>query len=280
MAGLAGLVRHTYQTRRFAQYCLLVGVTVVLMVPIFWLLVSSLKTNPEVMAYPIKLLPSQPRWLNYRNILSYPPFQASLLRTFGLGLSTAAITCVTCALAGYAFARNTGRASQNLFKVVIVLLMVPYIVTLIPQFVLYARLKLIDTYWPWYLAALGATNPLFIFLYRQFFLNFPRELEEAAEMDGATPAGIFFRIILPNSQPAVTTIFIFAFNAIWGDYLMPTMFLNDPSKMLGSFLSLGFGPQYPAVFMAATVLYILPVVILFLLIQKNIHKGFLFTGFR
>ncbi|MCX6038469.1 MAG: carbohydrate ABC transporter permease, partial [Chloroflexi bacterium] len=216
-----------------------------------------------VMAFPIKFIPSRPQWSNYLNILYYPPFSSALLRTFGLGITTAAITCVTSAMAGYAFARIGGKASRNLFKVVIVLLIVPYIVTLLPQFVLYARLKLVNTYWPWYLAALGATNPLYIFLYRQFFLGFP-----------------FFRVILPNAKPAIATIFIFAFNAIWGDYIMPTMFLNDPSKMLGSALAIGFGPRVPAIFLAATAIYIIPAVLLFLIIQKNIQKGFLFSGFR
>lgn len=272
--------RRAFKTKQFAHLCLVAVVAIAILLPIFWLLVSSLKTNNEVMAFPIKFIPSQPQWSNYWNILYYPPFSSALFRTFGLGITTAAITCVTSAMAGYAFARIGGKASRNLFKVVLILLIVPTIVTLLPQFVLYARLKLVNTYWPWYLAALGATNPLYIFLYRQFFLGFPKELEEAAEMDGATLAGIFFRVILPNAKPAIATIFIFAFNAIWGDYIMPTMFLNDPSKMLGSALAVGFGPRVPAIFLAATVIYIIPAILLFLFIQKNIQKGFLFSGFR
>jgi len=153
-------------------------------------------------------------------------------------------------------------------------------VMLLPQFVLYAKLKLVNTYWPWYLAALGATNPLYIFMYRQFFLGFPKELEEAAEMDGATPFGIFFRVFLPNAKPAMATIFIFAFNVVWGDYIMPTMFLNDPSQLLGTLLAYGFSPQYQTIFLAATVIYILPVLILFLLVQRNIQKSMIFSGLR
>jgi ABC-type glycerol-3-phosphate transport system permease component len=185
---------------------------------------------------------------------------------------------MTSAMAGYAFARLGGKGSKSLFTVVIILLIIPSIVVLLPQFILYARLKMINTYWPWYLAALGATNPLFIFMYRQFFLGFPRELEEAAEMDGASPFQIFFRIFLPNAKPAVATILIFAFNAVWGDYIMPTIFLNDPSRLLGSFMAPGFPPQYYPAFLAATVIYILPMILFFLLVQKNIRKVFLFTG--
>ena len=228
---------------------------VVILLPLVWLLISSLKTNREYTAYPLKIFPSQPQWSNYLGFLYYRPFISALLRTFGLGITTAVITCITSAMAGYAFARLGGRSNRNLFMVVIVLLIIPNIVTLLPQFVLYAKLKLVNTFWPWYLAALGATNPLYIFLYRQFFLGFPKELEEAAEIDGATPVRIFFWIFLPNAKPAIATIFIFAFNAIWGDYIMPTMFLNDPSRLLGTFMAPGGSPHYQTTFLAATVIY-------------------------
>lgn len=272
--------RRALKSGQFAYFCLVVVVAVVILLPLFWLLVSSLKTNEEYTAYPIKIFPSRPQWFNYLGILYYPPFISAVFRTFGLGITTVAITCITGAMAGYAFARIGGRSSRKLFMVVIVLLIVPNIVTLIPQFIVYAKLKLINTYWPWYLAALGATNPLYIFMYRQFFLGFPRELEEAAEMDGASPFQIFFKIFLPNAKPALATILIFAFNAVWGDYIMPTMYLNDPSHLLGSFMAPGFSPQYQTPFLAATVVYILSVVILFLLVQKNIQKGFIFSGLR
>ena len=272
--------RTALNSRQFAHFCLVAVVAVVILLPLFWLLISSLKTNGEYTAYPIKFFPSRPQWFNYLGILYYPPFISAILRTFGLGITTAAITCVISAMAGYAFARIGGRGSRHLFMTVIVLLILPNIVMLIPQFVLYAKLKLVNTYWPWYLAALGATNPLYIFMYRQFFLGFPRELEEAAEMDGASPFQIFFKIFLPNAKPAIATVLIFAFNAVWGDYIMPTIYLNDPSRLLGTFLAVGFGPQYRTIFLAATVIYILPVLFLFLLVQKNIQKGMLFSGLR
>jgi ABC-type glycerol-3-phosphate transport system permease component len=272
--------RRALNSRQLQLFCLVAVIAVVILLPLFWLLISSFKSAGEYTAYPIQFFPSRLRWSNYFGILFYPPFTFALLRTFGLGITTAVITCITSAMAGYAFARLGGRSNRKLFMVVIVLLILPNIVMLLPQFVLYAKLKLINTYWPWYLAALGATNPLYIFMYRQFFLGFPKELEEAAEMDGATPFGIFFRVFLPNAKPAMATIFIFAFNAVWGDYIMPTMFLNDPSKLLGTLLAYGFSPHYQTIFLAATVIYILPVFILFLLVQKNIQKSMIFSGLR
>ena len=270
-----------FRPRRLWHYCLLILVSLIILFPLFWLLVSSFKTPAEYTAYPIKFLPARLNYYNYLSVLYYPPFTSALLRTFGLSVTTAAITCITSAMAGYAFARIGGKGSKPLFTVVLVLLILPSIVLLIPQFILYARLKMVDTYWPWYLAAFCATNPLYIFLYRQFFLGFPRELEEAAEMDGASPFQVFFQIFLPNSKPAVATILIFAFNAVWGDFIMPVMFLNDPSQLLGTSMAPGyFPPRYYPTFLAGTVIYILPMVIFFLLIQKNIQKGFLFTGLR
>lgn len=252
----------------------LVGLVIIL--PVLWLFLSSFKSREELSAYPMQLLPQHIDLLRYYNMLVYSEVTPTLIRTFFLGITTAAITCITSAMAGYAFARINGIWRKQLFSIVIALMIVPNIILLIPQFILYAHYHIINTYWPWYLAALGATNPLYIFMYRQFFISFPKELEEAAEIDGATPAGIFLSIILPNSKPAMATVLIFAFNAIWGDYLMPTMFLNDPSQLMGTWLA-GWPVSNPFVLTLA-IIYILPMIILFSMVQKNIQKGMLFTG--
>ncbi|HLO18054.1 MAG TPA: carbohydrate ABC transporter permease [Anaerolineales bacterium] len=259
-------------------YLALGTVGLIITIPVLWLLISSLKSDNELSAYPIQLLPKHPLYqlITYYFTLRYPPLTLAMLRTFVLGITTAFITCISSAMAGYAFARIKGAGRKQLFSLVIALLIVPNIVLLVPQFILYARYHLIDTYWPWYLAAFGATSPLYIFMYRQFFLGFPKELEEAAEIDGASPVGIFINIILPNSKPALATILIFAFNTVWGDFITPTIFLNDPFKLLGPWLA--GAPVNAAFALAGTVIYMLPVVILFLLIQKNIQKGMLFTG--
>ena len=263
---------------RLFVYLALVAVGLLVILPVLWLFISSLKTDAELTTYPIRFLPEHPQWILYYYALFYPPFLSALLRTFGLGISTAAITCITSAMAGYAFARIKGAGRKRLFSLVIILLIVPSIVLMIPQFILYANYHLINTYWPWYLAAFGATSPLYIFMYRQFFLGFPKELEEAAEIDGASPFRIFINIILPNSKPAMATILIFAFNAVWGDFITPTLFLNDPYQLLGPWLA-GV-PTNISIFLAVTVIYMLPVIILFIFIQKNIQKGMLFTGLR
>jgi ABC-type glycerol-3-phosphate transport system permease component len=266
------------RTRRVFAYLLLSLIGLNIALPVLWLFLSSFKSRAELNAYPIRFLPEQFNLNIYLYLLQDPDVVATTLRTFTLGITTAAITCITSAMAGYAFARIKGTLRKQLFSLVIALMIVPNIIMLIPQFILYAHYHLIDTFWPWYLAAFGATNPLYIFMYRQFFLGFPKELEEAAEIDGATPAGIFLQIILPNSKPVLATILIFAFNSVWGDFLTPTMFLNNPYRLLGPWL--GGAPFNNQFALAMTIIYILPVVILFSVIQKNIQKGMLFTGMR
>lgn len=247
-----------------------------LFVPVFWMLLSSVKSNQEYMAYPIQILPERPRWENYLGILSYTPFLETILRTFSLGMSTAAITSLTSALVGYGFARYAIPGSKQLFLVVVSMMIVPYIVLLIPQFILYAQLKLTNSYWPWYLTALSG-SPFYIFLYRQFFLGFPKEIEEAAELDGANPLRTFFGIILPNSQAAITLVIIFAFNATWGDFIWPTLFLTRPDKLLGALMVPG---RISTDYMAASVIYLIPVTILFILIQKHIQQGVFIGGWN
>jgi ABC-type glycerol-3-phosphate transport system permease component len=203
--------------KSFPTYLALSVVGLMIVLPVLWLFISSLKSNNELSAYPIQFLPKHPLYQlrTYYFTLRYSPIMLAMLRTFVLGISTAFITCITSAMAGYAFARIKGAGSKQLFSLVIALLIVPNIILLVPQFILYAHYHIINTYWPWYLAAFGATSPLYIFMYRQFFLGFPKELEDAAEIDGASPPRIFIEIILPNSKPALATILIFAFNSVW-----------------------------------------------------------------
>jgi multiple sugar transport system permease protein len=156
-------------------------------------------------------------------------------------------------------------------------------VTLIPQFLVYARLKLTDTYWPWILGSIGGA-PYYIFLFRQFFLTFPKELEEAAEVDGCNAFRIFYQIFLPNAKAVIAVVMFFAFLAVWGDYLTPLIYLTDKHQLLGVKLAQGFknpkGIVLQTISLAANVYYILPMVIVFFLAQKNILKGVITSGLK
>jgi ABC-type glycerol-3-phosphate transport system permease component len=237
------------------------------------------------MAWPIHFLPVNWRWVHYQLVFTMTPFVRVALRTAVLAIFISAVTAITSAMGGYAFARfQDVKGNHRLFRVIIVLLIVPGIVFLIPRFMVYSYLHLIpNTYWPWILGAL-AGEPYFIFLYRQFFLGFPKELEEAAELDGCGPWRIFWQILLPNSKPVIATVLIFAFNGIWGDYLTPSLFLSEKMTLLGVKMATAFvdphGNALRTVSLAATVIYIMPLIVIFFFGQKYILKGLITSGLK
>lgn len=271
------------RVNRTVGYAILFTVTVLLAAPIFFLIMSSLKLDQEIMAYPIKFFPDVFHWENYQSVFTLTPFVRVATRTGLLALGVAIINTAVSSLVGYGFARYRVPGNKQWFGVVIATMIVPYVVILIPQFLLYARLQLTNSYWPWILGAL-AGDAFHIFLFRQFFLGFPKELEEAAEVDGCGPFRIFWQIFLPNAKPAIATVMIFTFNGVWGDYLRPLIYLNENKTLLGVILTTGFrnpqGHVYQAISNAANVLYIIPLVIVFFLAQKHILKGVVTTGLK
>lgn len=268
---------------RTLGYSMLIITSLFLFAPVFFLFIGSLKLDSEYMAYPVVVFPRVPEWSNYVAVFSMTPFAKIALRTGLLGLSTAVITAFISSMVGYAFARYHVPGSARLFTIVVAMLIIPGIVLLIPQFIMYARLHLTNTYWPWILAAL-AGSPFFIFLFRQFFMTFPKELEEAAEVDGCGPFRIFLQIFLPNAKPAIATVMIFAFNGVWGDYLMPLIYLSTSKTLLGVVLVSAFknpqGVDLKTISLAASVIYILPLIVVFFFAQKHILRGVVTSGLK
>ncbi len=273
------------QVTRFSGYSLLILTSLILIAPVFFMVVSSLKVDAEYLTYPIRVFPTTPpQWRNYQLVFTMTPFARVALRTAVLALSTATLSALISSMVGFAFARyNDVKGNKQLFGLVIAMLIVPFIVILIPQFILYARLKLTNTYWPWILGAL-AGSPYNIFMFRQFFLNFPKELEDAAEIDGCSPFQIYWRIFLPNAKPVIATVMIFGFINVWGDYLMPSIYLNASKTLLGVTLATAFrnpqGIDLKTISLAASVIYILPLIIVFFLGQKQILKGVVTSGLK
>ena len=274
----------TKRVNRFLGYSLLILTSLILIAPVFFMVVSSLKVDAEYLTYPIRVFPTTPQWQNYPLVFTMTPFAQVALRTAILALSTATISAFVSSLVGFAFARyNDVKGNKQLFGLVVAMLIVPFIVILIPQFILYARLKLTNTYWPWILGAV-AGSPYNIFMFRQFFLGFPKELEDAAEIDGCNPFQIYWKIFLPNSKPVIATVMIFGFMYVWGDYLMPALYLNASKTLLGVTLATAFknpqGFDLKTVSLAASVIYILPMIIVFFFGQKHILKGVVTSGLK
>lgn len=278
--------RSTAQSRVLSQlgtYLLLVAVACLILLPVIWLGLTSLKRDVDYLTYPISWLPQVPQWNNYVAALTIIPFFTYVSNSLILGLIYTVLCVVTSAMAGYAFARFAVPGRATLFTVVVALLMIPQIVTVIPQFMLFSRLQLTNTYWPWVLWGLSASS-FHIFLFRQFFAAFPKELEEAAEIDGCGPARIFWQMFVPNAQPVLATSAIFNFTWVWGDWFTPLIYLGDANTTLAVKLATAYvnpqGQPLIPITLAACVLYTIPPLVLFFLAQRYILQGVVTSGLK
>jgi multiple sugar transport system permease protein len=279
----AARARARMKLRRLLTYVLLVLVAVLLMVPVVWLLITSVKRDVEYLSYPITFLPAVPQWNNYVQVFDprYHFLDHAWMTVF-LAVTFSTLCVLSSALSGFAFARFPDvKASRRLFGIVVVMIIIPTIVTIIPQFMIFAKLRLTGTYWPWILWGL-AGSPFHIFLFRQFFLAFPKELEDAAEVDGCSPFGIFWRIFLPNAQPVIATSFILNFVGVWGDWFTPMIYLKSDNTTLAVLVNNVFrnpaGNLITTLTVAGIVIYILPMVLIFFLGQRYILKGVVTSG--
>jgi len=264
-------------------YLVLVLAAAAFMIPIVWLVLGSFKLNAEFRAYPIVILPRTPIWDNYYDALTLVPFFVYAGRSLGLASMYTLLVVISSAFAGFGFARHRAPGRNVLFILVVAMVMVPQIVTIIPQFMLYSRLGLIGTYWPWVLWGI-AGSPFHIFLFRQFFAGFPKELEDAAELDGCSRLRVFSQIFLPNAGPVLAASAIFAFQWVWGDFFLQSIFLNESHatlamKLASSYVDPHGNPLYTQT-LAAVVIYVLPLIVVFFLAQKQIMRGVVTTGLK
>ena len=270
-------------TRLAGWYGILIVVAILVALPIVWLLLTSVKTSTEYLSYPIKILPKVPQWSNFARVFDQIPFMKYAGQTFFLAMSYTLLCITTSSMAGFAFARLPVPGRNRLFSIVVTLIIIPTTVTVIPQFVVFARLRLTNTYWPWILWGLTA-SPFHIFLFRQFFAGIPRELEDAAEVDGCGLARTYWQVFLPNAKPALATSFIFNFSWVWGDWFSPIIYLSDAKTTLAVKLATGYvDPQNNLIrpwSIAACVVYMLPLVVAFFVGQKYILQGAVTSGIK
>lgn len=267
--------------RKLVPFMILVIVAVLLTAPFVELAISALTPSSETGAD--RWLPSTFRWANITDAIHYIPYTQLARNSVVLSSLFGVLTTFSSAVTGYGFARLHGPGKNILFSVLVMTMMVPPIVTLIPTYLLFSRYNLVGTYWPWVLWGLAGT-PYTIFLYRQFFSSLPKELEEAAIIDGAGRIRIFVQIFLPLSRPLLVTAFVMAFNAVWGDFVAPDLFLNSSNTTLAVGVSTGYTNQagYPLYSLLAggAMLYIIPVVVLFLFAQRSYVRGLATTGLK
>jgi multiple sugar transport system permease protein len=280
--------RHTPWTlRRVAGrvgiYALLLLLVVVFVAPIAWGVLGSLREpNGGLLG---SAIPHPLHWDNYRQAWSgILPFAHYLKNTVVLSIIYTVPVVLTSAMAGYGFARHRARGRNVLFMCVLATTLVPFVITFIPQFVIFAHVHMVNTYWPWFLWGLGAV-PFLIFLFRQFYANFPSELHDAAAIDGCGSLRIFFRIYLPNSAGVLAAGTIVMFTWIWGDYIFPALLLYDNQTTLGPKILSGYTSPtgsfvYIPITLAGAMLFALPVVLLFFALQKKLTRGIVTTGLK
>ncbi len=261
-------------------YILLLIVTFLFLLPIIWMISSSLKNNQEIFTFPPNFIPKVFNWGNYPRALSYIPFMKYLANTLIISVGSVIGTLVSVPLVAYSFSRLEWKGRNFLFALCIATMMIPFIVTMIPMYAMFKSLGWIDTYYPLIVPAFFGT-PLYIFLMRQFYLGIPKDISEAAYIDGASEFRVFLQIITPLTKPALIAISLFTFLANWTDFLAPLIFLNDSNNFT---LSLGL-QQFQSVhstqwayLMATCVVFTLPVAILFFVFQRHFIEGISMSG--
>ncbi|MFF1448422.1 carbohydrate ABC transporter permease [Streptomyces sp. NPDC058274] len=264
----------------------LVLVLLVLLYPLVWLLATSLKPADEVLTS-LKLLPSRFEWSNYTTALDgVGGVTVSRLLANSLLISAGSVVgnVLSCSLAAYAFARLRFRMRGVTFGFMVATMMLPHHAVLIPQYIIFNKLGMVDTYWPLVLPKFLATEAFFVFLIVQFMRGLPRELEEAARIDGCGPFRIFWSVVLPLTRPALITTAIFTFIWTWNDFFTQLIYLFDPEKFtitlaLRNFVDQSSSSAYGPMF-AMSVISLLPVVLFFLAFQRYLVQGMATSGLK
>ncbi|RAO56759.1 carbohydrate ABC transporter permease [Micromonospora saelicesensis] len=266
---------------RLVGYAALVLAAAGLLLPFYWMVVASLKTNSDVFTIPITWLPDPVVWRNYLDIWQRSDMTTWLWNTLLLSVVVTLLQVVTGSFAAYGFARVRFPGRNALFLAYVGTIAVPWQSYMIPQFILMSKLQLSNTLWS--IVALQAFGAFGVFLMKQFYETIPEELSESARVDGLSEFGIYRRIMLPLSRPALASLALLTFVTTWNDYLGPLIYLRSPELRtiqlgLNTFIS-QYNAEY-ALIMTGSVLSVLPVAVIFLLGQRHFIEGIATTGLK
>ncbi|MCY3898803.1 MAG: carbohydrate ABC transporter permease [Caldilineaceae bacterium] len=275
-------IRHN-AGRLLIHLTLAVG-SVFMLIPFFWLLSSSLKAPHEIYVFPPKWIPDPVRWSNYREVFEVVAVARYTANTMIVTIFSTVGVIISSSMAAYSFARLRFKGRDIVFGLILSTVMLPYVVTMIPVYILFTRLGWIGTYLPlivpdWF------GGPITIFLLRQFFRTIPLELEDAARIDGASRPRIFAQIILPLARPALTVVLVLSLLYNWNDFLAPLIYLHKRDMFT---LALGLnalqhfesGLDWTHYVMVLATLMVLPVIIVYFLAQRAFVEGIVLTGLK
>nr|AGC72823.1 N-Acetyl-D-glucosamine ABC transport system, permease protein 2 [uncultured bacterium A1Q1_fos_485] len=293
---VSSLGTHSQQTSKLHKgriagkvitYLLLTISGLIFAFPLFWTASSSLQTWQELRSYSPHLFPSDPQWGNYADVFQAVPFARWLLNSFLIVAITIPGTILTATLTAYAFARFNFIGKNVWFVLMLSTMMIPATVTLIPQYLLWFKLKMINTYVPLTIGAWLGGGAFMVFLLRQFILSLPRELDEAAEIDGANPVRVLFSIIMPLMKPALTTVAILQFLGDWNAFFGPFIYLNRQPLYTAAvglryfqYIPLETNDPRDHLLMASAAIMTIPVLILFAAAQRYFISGVVMSGLK
>ena len=276
-----GDARRQQRISNWITYALLALGAALVLVPFAWMISTSLTAKDQLFVYPPQVIPNPIVWRNYIDAWNALPVSFTRFTANTLFITILAMTAeiFTCSLVAYGFARFRFWGREPLFLLMLSTMMLPGVVTLVPQFIFWRELKLVDTYDPMVLGAWFAWGPSYIFLLRQFFLTIPRELEEAARIDGANPVQIYWQVMIPLVKPALLAIAVLSFIGNWNNFLGPLIYLNTGEKypmiMALKFFEQSLSKEAPLYhyMMAMTTIMSFPLLLLYFLMQRNLVEG-------
>jgi multiple sugar transport system permease protein len=277
--------RHGRPVKSIIKHAVLIALALLMIYPLLWMVVSSLRPNNEIFTNP-SIIPNHFDWQNYAagwNALS-SPFGLYLINSIIIVLGAIIGNLVACSLAAYAFARLEFRFKRVAFTIMLLTIMLPFQVTLVPQYIMFSWVHMLNTFWPLILPKILGTDSFFIFLMVQFIRAIPRELDEAARIDGCGHPRIFMRVIIPLMTPALATTTIFTFIWMWNEFFGPIVYLTQPHTWtvqvaLGQFIDNQTGGNWGELF-AMSVVSLIPVFLAFLFGQRFLIRGIATTGIK
>lgn len=263
------------------MYAALIIMAVIMLIPFAWMLSASLKFEKDVFSFPIVWIPPVPQWGNYAEIWKKVPLLTGFFNTTKLTVCTTVLQLVTSSFAAYAFAKLSFKGRDTIFMMYVMTISIPWQVYMVPQYKMMSLFGLTDSHLG--IILMHAFTAMGVFLMRQFFIGIPNELLEAARIDGLSEYGIWARLMLPLSKPAIATLCITSFTFEWNDFMGPLIYLSSQKKKTIQLMLRMFNSQYSsnyAQIMAAATVALIPVLILFICLQRYFVEGVASSGIK
>lgn len=266
-------------------YIVLISICAVVLIPLFWMISTALKSNADIYAWPPEWIPKPAHWENFPNAWKAMPFSTYLLNSLFIVVLGVVAEVISETIVAYGFARYDFPGKNFIFIVLLSTMMLPSHVTLIPTYIIWNKLGLVGEFDPLVLRAWTAWGPFYIFLMRQFFMSVPKELDDAADIDGAPLARKFTKIMLPQIRPVIVAISIFAFRGYFNEFQGPLIYLSDKQKYtmtLGMYFFMGGVNEAPKwnYLMVIALIITLPSLVLYFSAQKYFIEGITFSGIK